>query len=51
MTRIFTKDGPMKRFPFIALHAHRRPVRQQGQLLAHGPARGGLGVAGATLRT
>ena len=36
--RIFTKDGPMKRFPFIALHAHRWPVRQQCQLLGVSPS-------------
>ena len=36
--RIFTKDGPMKRFAFIALHAHRWPVRQQCQVLGVSPS-------------
>ncbi|AMR29557.1 hypothetical protein A0257_22300 [Hymenobacter psoromatis] len=36
--RIFTKDGPMKRSTFIALHADCWPARQQSQVLGVSPS-------------
>ena len=38
LKRIFTKDGPMKRFAFIAVYTHCWPVRQQCQLLDFSPS-------------